>query len=41
MESFDMLNPDNWEEYEREEADIAEHVANCKKEGFCYICQCL
>lgn len=41
MESFDMLNPDDWEAYEREEAEIAEHVANCTKQEFCYICQCL
>lgn len=26
---------------EEEEAEIAEHVRKCKKDGFCYVCQCL
>lgn len=38
---FDMLNPESWDEYEEEQQWIAEHVANCTRDGFCYICQCL
>jgi hypothetical protein len=33
--------PDEWEEYEKEQEEIAEHVRTCTKDGFCYICQCL
>jgi hypothetical protein len=32
---------DEWEEYEREQQEIAEHVQNCKRDGYCYTCQSL
>jgi hypothetical protein len=32
---------DEWELYEEEQAQIAEHVRTCSKDGFCETCQSL
>lgn len=36
-----LCDGDCEQRYIAEEDDISRHVANCTKDGFCYICQCM